>query len=616
LLKENIMLKRNFTFALLFLLMIPVMVSAQSAKRQLVHRAPLAKIETTSVVNPNYKPGSVQADGNYIAVDTMNNGLGPSISTINPVAFDPYSGVVTWFHRGYTATYAAGSGQLWYNISTDFGLTWSRVPNGVNTTNSQIFGRYPSMGLSNPAKGPIAATTAFFSWPELIAGAFGGIGYAADQPAGSGAGAAFLDMGSDPNLYSSQTTCWASDNTADMFWTADYFTSQPGGAGADLWSTPDFGTIHKSSPPQWSDTVFSSVGQIMLGGQAWQGVQYYGALGTFNEFYAPNPIHFGWFPGVSKSTDNGATWSNFKVCDFRTIAKVAQYDELYNWSADDAAFRLEGDINVDKNGHAHILVEVADTSTDYYTYNSVAILDLFETNTGWDATVVTRDLDTRPVDNLWNNAVGMGLAQMGPSPYLAFDSTRNVMAVQYTNVGPSGYLDVFLKYKHLADTVWSAPINLTHSDSTNNGQTHLAPFLRTVSNGTYTAFSYYGYELGVTGPLGNANNATVGYMGAETFSVTGINDPVNTVNSFSLAQNYPNPFNPSTKIDYSLTSKSNVSLKVYDMLGRQVANLVNATQEAGNHSINFNASKLASGLYIYTLKSGNNVMSKKMMLLK
>jgi hypothetical protein len=52
------------------------------------------------------------------------------------------------------------------------------------------------------------------------------------------------------------------------------------------------------------------------------------------------------------------------------------------------------------------------------------------------------------------------------------------------------------------------------------------------------------------------------------------------------------------------------------MLGRQVANLVNATQEAGNHSINFNASKLASGLYIYTLKSGNNVMSKKMMLLK
>ena len=52
------------------------------------------------------------------------------------------------------------------------------------------------------------------------------------------------------------------------------------------------------------------------------------------------------------------------------------------------------------------------------------------------------------------------------------------------------------------------------------------------------------------------------------------------------------------------------------MLGRQVANLVNATQEAGNHTVNFNASKLASGMYIYTLRSGNNVMSKKLMLLK
>jgi hypothetical protein len=145
--------------------------------------------------------------------------------------------------------------------------------------------------------------------------------------------------------------------------------------------------------------------------------------------------------------------------------------------------------------------------------------------------------------------------------------------------------------------------------------------MRTVKNGsnyTCTVFSFYDYELGVTGPTGNANNKTVGYMGAENFtiSVSGVNDPVNTVNSFTLSQNYPNPFNPSTRIDYSLAAKSNVSLKVYDMLGREVANLVNATQEAGNHSVSFNASKLASGLYIYTIKSGNNTMSKKMMLLK
>jgi hypothetical protein len=211
---------------------------------------------------------------------------------------------------------------------------------------------------------------------------------------------------------------------------------------------------------------------------------------------------------------------------------------------------------------------------------------------------------------------------MGPSPYIAFDSTRNIMAVQFTNKGASGFADIFLTHKLLNDTAWSTPVNLTNSDSTDNIQTHLAPFLRRVSTGANTfectAFSYYGYELGVTGPLGNGNNPTVGYMGAEKFtvSITGVNDPVNTLNSFALSQNYPNPFNPSTKINYTLPEKSNVSLKVYDMLGREVANLINATQEAGNHSVNFNASKLASGMYVYTLRSGNNVMSKKLMLLK
>jgi hypothetical protein len=92
-------------------------------------------------------------------------------------------------------------------------------------------------------------------------------------------------------------------------------------------------------------------------------------------------------------------------------------------------------------------------------------------------------------------------------------------------------------------------------------------------------------------------------------------DPL-VVNEFTLDQNYPNPFNPSTSINYTLAERSNVSVKVYDVLGNEVATLVNSTQEAGAHAINFDASDLASGLYIYTLKAGNFTSSKKMMLLK
>ncbi|MCK9425814.1 MAG: YCF48-related protein [Ignavibacteriaceae bacterium] len=85
---------------------------------------------------------------------------------------------------------------------------------------------------------------------------------------------------------------------------------------------------------------------------------------------------------------------------------------------------------------------------------------------------------------------------------------------------------------------------------------------------------------------------------------------------FSLAQNYPNPFNPVTTINYSLAARSKVELKVYNILGKQVMNLVNQTQEAGNYKVEFDASKLASGVYFYELNAGQFSAKKKMVLLK
>jgi len=90
----------------------------------------------------------------------------------------------------------------------------------------------------------------------------------------------------------------------------------------------------------------------------------------------------------------------------------------------------------------------------------------------------------------------------------------------------------------------------------------------------------------------------------------------NVVNSFNLAQNYPNPFNPSTKISYALQSPELVTLRVFDVLGREVAMLVNQHQSAGNHTVSFNASSLASGMYFYKLEAGSFQSIKKMMLLK
>jgi len=91
-------------------------------------------------------------------------------------------------------------------------------------------------------------------------------------------------------------------------------------------------------------------------------------------------------------------------------------------------------------------------------------------------------------------------------------------------------------------------------------------------------------------------------------------DPV--VTDYALSQNFPNPFNPSTTINFALPEAGMVNLTVYNILGQQVASLVNDVRSAGSHSVTFNASNLSSGIYIYRLQAGNNVISRKMNLLK
>jgi hypothetical protein len=86
--------------------------------------------------------------------------------------------------------------------------------------------------------------------------------------------------------------------------------------------------------------------------------------------------------------------------------------------------------------------------------------------------------------------------------------------------------------------------------------------------------------------------------------------------TFQLEQNFPNPFNPSTVISYSVAKAGNVSLKVYNMLGQEVATLVNGYQAANSYDVNFNASGLSSGVYLYELRTGSNAIVKKMVLMK
>ena len=113
-----------------------------------------------------------------------------------------------------------------------------------------------------------------------------------------------------------------------------------------------------------------------------------------------------------------------------------------------------------------------------------------------------------------------------------------------------------------------------------------------------------------------------GFVGSElwcTFNSgtpTGVDDNEITPSDFSLSQNYPNPFNPTTTINYSILKLSNVVIKVYDVLGKEAATLVNEEKPAGTYEVEFDASKISSGVYLYKLQAGSFVETKKMILIK
>lgn len=155
-------------------------------------------------------------------------------------------------------------------------------------------------------------------------------------------------------------------------------------------------------------------------------------------------------------------------------------------------------------------------------------------------------------------------------------------------------------------------------------------------SGTYTSFGNDGNHF--NGSINDGTNTAVGsevanalYIASDHLPVyavfdfgisTGVDDPENSELNFELSQNYPNPFNPSTKISYSLSENSNVIVKIYDILGKQIVELVNEIKLAGTYTTEWNASDYSSGIYFYSIEASSISSgkyfsnTKKMMLVK
>jgi hypothetical protein len=428
---------------------------------------------------------------NYVPVDTMANAFGPASNTLNPLAFDPIANVLAYAHRGI-AGYALGSGEIWWNWSTDLGSTWTRSETSVQAgQTATILGRYPSMTIFNPsASSNMADLLGVFSWPELNPAAFGYLGYGVSEGLMQSSFAA-IDFG--PPAYGSNVPTFSDDQYA--YWYSDNADDN----SLKLWRTQDFSTIDVINPPTWGTTRWTN-GNILLGGVADNGIVYVGAIGSYTEEIGAG----GWEIGYSKSTDHGATWSDWFVPDWRTIPGLTNFTELWDWKLGDTYVSYSGDIQVDANGNVHLVTGLTDSLT-----LANAIVEIYETAPNvWAGKVITAAHDKSKYGYEANTP---GLGQTGPSIMIAANKDRNFFAVQYT-IGSAAtqdsLCDLYYHTRAIGDANWSGATNLTETNNMNEDGCHIAPYMAT-SNGTDYIFSSFWYERGNTGPTINQSNPAV-----------------------------------------------------------------------------------------------------------
>jgi GH35 family endo-1,4-beta-xylanase len=144
-----------------------------------------------------------------------------------------------------------------------------------------------------------------------------------------------------------------------------------------------------------------------------------------------------------------------------------------------------------------------------------------------------------------------------------------------------------------------------------------SPFVAARTSANVTKDQNYSASVSADNALGSAIDSLKAAINGLVRVATVVDDRDRFIpGAFALSQNYPNPFNPATSISFQLTASSVVRLTVYDALGRFVATLVEGEQPAGSHTITWNAQNFPSGIYVYRIMAGNQVDSKKMLLMK
>lgn len=214
-----------------------------------------------------------------------------------------------------------------------------------------------------------------------------------------------------------------------------------------------------------------------------------------------------------------------------------------------------------------------------------------------------------------HNTIGINWVQnVGPLTRHAYGITSDIFGSQFIDIRVNGFDGANNQTKaDVIESNGSFNLSLTY----NNNGTNPAGGWITKPNDGKIFFLGFGFEA-INNNESTITRTQILNKILNWFGIpTNIEDNDNlTINDYSLFQNYPNPFNPSTKISFTLPETNKVSLKIFNLLGEEIASLINEEKTAGKHSIDFDASALSSGIYFYRLDAGSFSETKKMLLLK
>ncbi len=430
-----------------------------------------------------------------------------------------------------------------------------------------------------------------------------------------------FDGSTDPSIQLSGNTIWLAASGNRLLFT---FYKAVDFASPVLWDT--ISSFHPS-PIWWIENGGVEVG--MSKSQNEQNLLMFGTntgiAGGGNHVYNGIPEAEADNFWVISSTDAGASWTGEMIAPDGVLNGVSGYHTpqfaplIENFGQVDMAVTNDGVKHALANGYGLTFNATGDTAIG----NSFPVLYWNSTTDTW-VSISDEEIDTvAAIADLYpTNSIGQAY------PSISVSENGQVLYAMWT--GPQfsapGVLDT------LNALYWR---DLYHAFSTDGGTTwtyggvfpgmqtdnseafgHAAQHLEFVEPNIYRAHIVYLADLTTgVGPFdGVLTNNPIMYTTYDII-VTDVNEG-SLVNTFELEQNYPNPFNPSTQISYTLAERTNVTLKVYDVLGKEIATLINTSQDAGKHNVTFDASNLASGLYIYTINAGNFTSSKKMMFLK